>query len=118
MQRFLSLLNDYCPGSGLPRRGGRGTPRTGDDGVLGVAIVLVGSVALADHGVERIAEHAAWASIQAADVLEVARFSQVAFDKPHVAPGVQSLPDGDGLGREAAVSMLPHQTNAPSWDSE
>src|SRR5215207_99377 len=61
------------------------------------------SRALPDHGVKGIGEHAARASVETAYVLEVARFSQVAFDQPHVAPVVQSLPDGDGLGREAAV---------------
>ena len=75
------------------------------------------SRALPDNGVERIGERAARAAVEAADVPKVAGLLEEVFDEVHVAPVVELLPDRYRLRREAAVSMLPHPTNAPGSGS-
>jgi hypothetical protein len=49
--------------------------------------------ALSSDGIERIGEHALWTAIQTADVVEVTRHFEVAFDEPHVTPVIQTVPD-------------------------
>jgi hypothetical protein len=71
--------------------------------------------ALADYGVERVREEAAWATVQAADVLDVSGPFKVALDEAHVSLIVQLAPYRDRLRREAAVSMLTRPTTAPDW---
>src|SRR5215208_8141911 len=75
----------------------------------------VGPHALRNDGVERVAEHPAGTTLKTADVAEVAGFFEVAFDQPHVPRIIQLVPNGHRFAREAAVSMLPHPTNPPSW---
>src|SRR3954447_26949104 len=59
--------------------------------------------ALPDHGVERVREEAAWAAVEAADVLEVPGFFQVPFDEAQVASAVQLVPDGNRLIWKATI---------------
>ena len=76
---FISLLFAACPPS-LPRRSTNVWPRT-----------------LRNDGVERVGKHTAWATVEAADVLEVAGFLEVALDELYVPTVVQTVPDLDRL---------------------
>lgn len=53
--------------------------------------------ASADHGVQRIGEHPAWATVEALDIVEVTRLFEVALDEPHVPTVIQLVPDLDRL---------------------
>ena len=57
-----------------------------------------------DDGVERVAEQAAGATIETADIFPVPCLPEVALHELHVAPVVE-LRDGYRLGREAAVGV-------------
>jgi len=65
------------------------------------SLTRIRSCALSDLGVEGIGKHASWAAVEAADVVEVARLLEIAFDEPHVAAVIQSVPDLDLCRRHA-----------------
>ena len=67
--------------------------------------------ALPDHGVERVGEKAAWAAVEAADVLEVAGLLKITLDEAHSPPIVELVPCGDHLSGKTAVSMLLQPTH-------
>lgn len=75
------------------------------------------SRASADDGVERVTEDAAGTSVEALDVFSVSCLAKVLLDKARVALVVQPVPEGNCLGRKAAVSMLPHPTTRASYRS-
>jgi hypothetical protein len=66
----------------------------------------VGSRALCNDGVERVAERAARTPVKTAEVAEVSGFLEVAFDEPHVPTVIQLVPDGDYFRGKTAISML------------
>jgi hypothetical protein len=78
-------------------------------------LLVVRPGALSNDGVERIGEHALWTAIQTADVVEVTRLFEVAFDEPYVTPVIQTVPDSDRLRGKTAISMLLQPTTVPSW---
>jgi hypothetical protein len=51
----------------------------------------------ANDRVERVAENAAGAAVEALDVVPVACLAEVALDQPQMTLIFQSVPDGDGL---------------------
>jgi hypothetical protein len=63
----------------------------------------VGSRALRNDGVERVAEHASRALVKTADVAEVAGFFEVAFDEPLVPTIIQLVPDGDSFRGKTTI---------------
>ena len=59
--------------------------------------------ASADHGVQRIGEHPAWATVEALDIVEVTRLFEVALDEPHVPTIIQLVPDGDSFRGKTTI---------------
>jgi hypothetical protein len=72
----------------------------------------VGPSALRDDGVERVTDQPAGATVETADITEVAGFLEVALNESHMAPVIQPVPDLDRLRGEAAISMLLHPTTS------
>jgi hypothetical protein len=91
---FISLLFTSCPPS------------------LTCQSTNVGPSALRDDGIERVTDQPAGATVETADVTEVAGFFEVAFDESHVTPVIQPAPDLDRLRGKTAISMLLHPTTS------
>src|SRR5688572_28966846 len=90
---FISLLFTACPPS------------------LTCQSTDVGPSALRDDGVERVTDQPAGATVETADVVEVAGFPEVAFDESHMAPVIQAVPDLDRLrGKTTIRERSDHRT--------
>src|SRR5918994_5351978 len=94
---FMFLLLDAYPRSLL------GLSDHDSDRLPGLSRSIERSRAPSDNGVKRVRKKAARAAVEAADVVEVSGFLEVALHESHVASVVEAVPDLDRLRGKAAI---------------